>query len=849
LASTTAGTAATDTITAGDIITLTGTNNTLNVTVTGTDTNAINGANVSGVQTVNIRATDAATPNVASFNAGQIAGLTKVNSNLSGGTVTVTGLASGAAIGVIGNGTLANGITNFAYASATGAQIINLQNGVTAGAINATASTGVTTATINSTGASNVTGIITLASAANNTVTSLTINAATSLRSTLAAADFAATAAITVSGAASALPNSTAVAAVDLTGAAVNVRTIDASGLTAGGVGIALGTNTTSFKGGAGNDVVTSAALGASVAAGAIDAGAGTADVLILNNVTDANTTTLAGRFVNFETLRYAGILDVSLLSGISTIQVTGASTVNNISAAQSANLQAFANATVNNLTLALTNSAGTSDSLTLRLGTGITNGAAASTGVITAVGVETINLVALPGATATAGANRISTITGAISDTSLTAVNLTGTSFVFTDISSTKAVTWDATALTGDGSATPIGLSITGGTTPFAGSLVKGSAFRDTITIAAATGGIFQGNGGNDIFTTTSTILTPTGAATDVTIDGGAGTSDSITLSAAAVITDTSFSKTTNMENLVLIGGANSESITGLAANASAAYATGITVTEAAIQTNATNLFTWSSGLYNQNVSITHGTAYTGAAVGGNQSITTGGGNDTINMAATAWVGGANNGTIVISTGAGVDTISISTGALATASTARIVTITAGTGADVINVTAGTIQDEAGGGVLNSISFVTGAGDSTTTAYDSITGFRLGTAAKISDAIDFAGASAITTYAATAATGYTAAQLTVAVSGAAGTLGAVAFAGTSAATLTLAEKIAAIQSVVVGTAGDTCFFIDSGNTYVFNNNTTDSVVQLIGVSGVLLSATNVVGAGNIAVL
>jgi hypothetical protein len=129
--------------------------------------------------------------------------------------------------------------------------------------------------------------------------------------------------------------------------------------------------------------------------------------------------------------------------------------------------------------------------------------------------------------------------------------------------------------------------------------------------------------------------------------------------------------------------------------------------------------------------------------------------------------------------------------------------------------------------------------GDSTTTAYDQVTGFLVGTLARISDKLDFAAVD-VNAYAATAAAGYSASQLTVAVSAA----GAVTFAGSSAAGLTLAQQISAVQSVVNVTQGDSAFWINSGSTYVFNNNTAgDSIVQLVGQAGTA-SLTTTVGLG-----
>lgn len=204
--------------------------------------------------------------------------------------------------------------------------------------------------------------------------------------------------------------------------------------------------------------------------------------------------------------------------------------------------------------------------------------------------------------------------------------------------------------------------------------------------------------------------------------------------------------------------------------------------------------------------------------------------------------MGGA--GAISISTGAGVDTITWTgkTTLMDTAATVQAVTIDAGTGADVINVS-GHVNGTAATGLLANVNFVIDAGDSSLTAYDSITGFEAGDGTGVSDALNFTN-DVLTTYAATAATGYSAAELTVAVSA----VGAVTFAGTSASGLTLAEKIAAVASVVTANNGDTAFFTDEGNTYVFNNETAgDVLVELVGVTGITaLITTNAVTANAI---
>jgi hypothetical protein len=134
------------------------------------------------------------------------------------------------------------------------------------------------------------------------------------------------------------------------------------------------------------------------------------------------------------------------------------------------------------------------------------------------------------------------------------------------------------------------------------------------------------------------------------------------------------------------------------------------------------------------------------------------------------------------------------------------------------------------------------------TSAYDEITNFDMTGTNLQSQTLDFTTVSLAATYTATAATGFTAAELTVA---AAATSGLVTFAGTSAAGLTLAQKIAAVQSVITANSGDTVLFFHSQDSYVFNNHASgDSLVRLVGITATDLSTTNgdtaSVGAGTI---
>lgn len=809
---------ATSTLNVSDVIQGTGSNNTLSLTVSGgNNTTTFVGASISGIQTINVRNVSG---NENQLDASTVSGLTAFNSNLSSsGAVTVTNLASGAVAGVIGNGSVTNTASNFGWAAAVTTASMNLRGGVTAGAITLSGAA-LATQTINSLGASNTIGALALAA----TTTSLTINATSALT----------TGAVTNTGAAALTSLTiTGAGAVNLSATALEatVTTVNASG-NSGGVTVALGSSTTQVvTGGTGNDVITT---GSVLTTGSVNAGDGTADVLnVGTNVAHVNTTALAAKYTNFESIRVNGTLDMSLFPAITAIQLSGATnSITNMTATQAANVTARANIGATTLTLAT--ATGTSDVLTITAGLGTTTAAATTIGVLTATGFETINLVANPGPTATTGANRTSTITS-ITDTSLTAVNLTGTSWTVSDISSTKAVTWTATGLTGNGASTPVGLTISATGTAAAGSVVNGSDLRDSITMDSSTGVTFNLNGGNDQFSTTTALLTPTGAATDNTVNGGAGTSDQLIFTGAATATDTTFTKVSGFESLQLAGGAVANSVTGLAAGFLSAFATGVTVTDAATQTGA-NAYTWASGLYGQNVTLTHATTYDGGTAGTNQSVTTGAGTDTVTITAAAFVGvtGADGGQISVSTGAGNDTIVVTTGTLLNQTTTQAVSIRGGTGADVI-----TITHVNAAATLGNAAFIVALGDSTTTAYDQITGFKMsdigGVGGLISDGIDFA-AARLAAYVATAATGYTAAELTVAVSAA----GAVTFAGTAASGLTLAQKISAIQSVVTGTNGDSAFIVDSGNTYVFNNNSGgDSVVMLVGVSASALITTN----------
>lgn len=757
-------TPANSTITAADVISGGAGNDVLNVAGVGTTLDVLGGALVSGIETINIRATTANT-----LNAAQVAGLTAVNSNLGAGTVGVTNLAAGASIGVIGNGTIVNGAVSFAYATASSDVTLNLAGGTKAGTTvtNSDAASAVTKATINSTGAANAIGALDLDGiTATDSITSLVVNAASNLTATLTADDYAATAALTVSGAAT---------SVDL-GTAFDGKTIDASGMTAGGLTIATNTNLTSFKGGQGNDTVSTTALAAAAVAGAVDAGAGTADVLNVATATDVDTAAEAALFTNFEVLRNSGAtdLDVSLLSGITSVQLNGANAgATKLTATQAANIKVLASNGTN--TIALATATGTTDVLGLTL-ENLTAAAVATPIDVTAVtvtGFETLNVVSSSGVKA--GGTGVGNDLAFAAAGDLTTINVSGAyDLTIASAGVTKVATVTSTQ-TGTAA-----LYVSG---DFAvGSSVTGSVGADAFVLGAV-GTSYNGGAGNDTMSATQAQLN-TGAVYSA-VNGGDGT-DTLNLTGGGAITivDNVLSKVSGFEKIVIADTvANTQSIT-----------TGGWF-DAAFKTSGVDLTTTAQG---GTITIDM-TSFTGAATilstngAATQSIQTGSGADKVTV-----VGGATN---VISTFAGNDII---------VGGAAVDTITGGAGADTIN----------GGGGQD--VYVFAAGDSNSTAMDSITGYLT------TQQIDHT----------TLTVSQNSTAVTV-VAGTAGLAGAGAAATFNAADNTLALRIVATEAALVSaahTAGEAAHFQFGLDTYVFITDgvagvgANDTIIKLVGI-------------------
>jgi hypothetical protein len=338
---------------------------------------------VTGTEVLNIRNASA---NEVTLDASTVAGLTGIYADRSSSTVTLTNVANSATVGIKGNGTLVTGDFNFGYKTDTAAISLAIADGVTAGNITGDA-TGVndaaTTATITSTGLANVVGIVDLLNGT-STLTSLTINATTNLTGRIAAeleGDFAANSTLTVKGAAT-----TVYFDGDLANA---ITTVDASGMTSGGLNAILGTGAATVKGGAGVDliylntgvkvadlgagddvVVTNNVTVTATAAGAITGGTGT-DTLAVTNATDVSTSAKKAVFTSFENLENAtsGSIAADGFTGITKlITVSPSGGFIGMTAAQATSVdvkvELFSQAT----TYALTTPAGTSDVLGLNI-------------------------------------------------------------------------------------------------------------------------------------------------------------------------------------------------------------------------------------------------------------------------------------------------------------------------------------------------------------------------------------------------------------------------------------------------------------------------------------------------
>ena len=568
---------------------------------------AVPAAGVSGVRNIFVRGTSTTAADIDTVVAGNFSGAVQFVDDRSTNAVTFTGLAAGQALGINGNAAATIGAVVASYGATVTAETLNLTGGTGNSATPSvgpavtitTGASAVVTATINSSGAANVLGAVQLNAAgsittlnvaantavtvggisglgsalaststetlnvtgvaavtlggltgANNNISTFNINVnngSTLNTGVLSAGFFAGGAAntINVNGTATTVTANTA--AVTLGAIDASVKTLNASGLTAGGVSATIGANAAiAFTGGAGTDVVTVAAGTGAALTGAIAGGAGT-DIIAFTTGADlaSNLTSLV---TSFEVLRVsnAGAVgtnqtyDPTLITGITAYQVgasVGGVTFNNLVAnaavtviGNDAGTGAAGGA---GLVLNLANAGGSTDVVNLTLNNLATTGTnvngviigvnGASTGGLalggngTAGQIETLNIASAGRVAGTGVYNSVTLVGGAGPNfPDATNVKITGAAGLYLQTGATQhATNIDASAATGgviiDAATQAVGAG---------GSFtIIGSAVNDTI-LSANVSSIYGGAGGDSIVLGAGVQTVVYKAATDSQLD-----------------------------------------------------------------------------------------------------------------------------------------------------------------------------------------------------------------------------------------------------------------------------------------------------------------------------------------
>jgi hypothetical protein len=494
------------TLSATDVINGGAGTDTLNITVDEAG-NVLAGALISNVEVVGIRATG----NVAvTLDAAGLTGVTLTGTNTS--TTGLSNLATGVTATVGASANLTGAITAGYAAAATTASLA--YTGGTSGGVSFTGA-GLTTANIASSSAANTGATISSA------VTGLkTWNITASSNLTLTAIDTAGTTGtLNVSG----------------TAASVNVGTLDtdfttvnASGLTAGGLTATMsGTATTTLTGGAGNDVITT---GVALTTGSVAAGAGSADRLVVAASAHLNTAALGAKYTGFEQLQVnTGVtVDLDNISGITSVRindVAGATGLTNLSAAQAAAVTVVGadgadgavtigvkNATnVGQIdTVAITADDGASTTGTIALGTPVMNGVEK----LTINAVDNVTIGALTSATSLdtitlSGAGTIGITTGANSTAN----------FAINGSAATGVLTLDASGYATNGVALTGGSAADTLTGSNQADIIVGGAGADSITGGQGADTLTGGDGVDTFVMLAATINTGNDTITDFTV------------------------------------------------------------------------------------------------------------------------------------------------------------------------------------------------------------------------------------------------------------------------------------------------------------------------------------------
>jgi len=731
----------TDTLNAGDTINGGVGNDTLLITVNGTDAGTLPAATITSIETMSIRETGGVAGN---YNLAGISDLTTVINNISSDDITFTG-TSGKKLVIQGNGVSTNANTTFDNATD-----LTFKDGVKGGNVTRTATGG--TVTLYSVGAENVLDTLDLDSA--TALNGLTINASTNFTATLSV-DYAANSTLTVTGAA---------AKVDLSGAALsaaitNVYAANFSGGVMVQVNQADKIADTSFTGGNGDDTLDIGKVKYNTGL-KVDGGLGV-DTLKVSDQDTLSVTTV-GNITNFERLEIVDDndgnvdnFDVSLLKGITTIQIDADSAgdgyvLNNLSASQSMNLVIAGNQTVAPvINVANATVIGNIDTLGLTIDAGVT-GNRVTVADINAAGIEKINLNAVDGFTATAltGLKALATLTIlGRGDVNLTTGNLQlNLNSTIDATASTGMITVDASLAT---TATVTGISINGSLSQ--ANFLTGSALPDILTGGAGAdllnggdgadtlnGGVnadtLNGAAGNDSINGSAGADVINGGAGVDTLNGGSG-DDLFTYAATADLFTTnalvdSISGNSGTNSLLLgtSGTAFAIAVTDIWTGRASGIDALIGVANSTANTLVLEKSAETAGV--KLIDLSNNTALTGNII--NVASFTVTNTALIGSAAGAslMVGGAGSDTII--GGAGSDTITSGSGSDVINITAGIDTITDFTTSDILNVSVGAtakIVIAATGGTVN-VSGVNNAGTlfvdgsaGTTTAPETIIG------------------------------------------------------------------------------------------------------------------------------
>lgn len=501
-----------------------GSSTTFNVTDTisggtGTDTFAITfdgaspampAATITGVEVFKIRDVGNTAALTADFNL--ISGETEVwndRSTNAGGDTTFSNLATGTKVGMIGNAG-ATTMNKFVFGYATGTSAVNLH---LADGVKQTAATGAissastaTTMTITSTGstatAPNTVGQIDITG---DKLTSVTIDAQTALKidgtagnGGLLGFDSASTAAtMTITGAGTAN-----VGELD-----TNLDVLDASGNT-GGVTATLIAAGQKVTGGSGNDTIYTLA-GNTAMTQVVDAGAGTADKLIVTATTAVDTTTEGNFFKNFEVLQVQDntSADISKISTYNTFDKiivnqssTNATGVTNMNATQAANITLLAAGGTGAITLDIKDASvnGQIDTLKITADDGVATTSSSFTMTAPVMtGIENLELtsnetgVTVSALTSAVGLTSVKTF-GSATQTMTTGAVTFALNSVFDFSGTTGAVSFDASA------ATTAGLTIKGSLT--AANTLKDTTLADVIVGGAKLDAITYQGGADSI-------------------------------------------------------------------------------------------------------------------------------------------------------------------------------------------------------------------------------------------------------------------------------------------------------------------------------------------------------------